>query len=295
MPINKNIDLFDKLISPILNYGSEVWGFVKGSSVERVYLQFLKRLLGVKRNTQNDLIYGEVGRTNYQTCRYYNIIKYWLKLLRTNDNKFIKKVYLFLKSDCERNVTAKNWCSLLKDLLCTLGFYDVWLFQDVGHEKIFLYNVKLRLNDHFMQNWNGRLQDSSRANLYNHIASFKFQSYLNVCKITKFRVSMSRLRLSAHRLCIETGRWTKPNSIPVNERKCLTCNVIEDEYHFVLECLMYKDLRNVYIPVYYRSRPNMQKFVELITNKNENVIKKLCVFVHKAFIIRSHHTYVENV
>jgi len=145
-----------------------------------------------------------------------------------------------------------------------------------------------------MQIWNGRHQDSSRANLYKHIASFKFQSYLNVSKITKFRVSMSRLRLSAHRLCIETGRWTKPYSIPVNERKCLTCNVIEDEYHFVLECFMYKDLRNVYIPVYYRSRPNMQKFVELITNENENVIKKLCVFVHKAFIIRSHHTYVEN-
>ena len=68
---------------------------------------------------------------------------------------------------------------------------------------------------------------------------------------------MSRLRLSAHRLCIETCRWTKPNSIPVNERKCLTCNVIGDQYHFVLKCLMYKGLRNVYIPVYNRRRPNM--------------------------------------
>ena len=64
---------------------------VKGSSVERVHLQVLKRLLSVKRNTQNDFIYGEVGRTNDQTCRYNNIIKYWLKLLRTNYNKFIKK------------------------------------------------------------------------------------------------------------------------------------------------------------------------------------------------------------
>jgi len=53
MPINHKEDLFEKLISPIINYGSEVWGFVKGSSVERVHLQFLKRLLGVKRNTQN--------------------------------------------------------------------------------------------------------------------------------------------------------------------------------------------------------------------------------------------------
>jgi len=65
MPINHKIDLFDILISSILNYGSEVWGFVKGSSVERLHLQFLKRVLGVKRNTQNDFIYGEVGRANY--------------------------------------------------------------------------------------------------------------------------------------------------------------------------------------------------------------------------------------
>ena len=89
MPINHKIDLYDKLISPILNYGSEVWGFVKGSNVERVLLQFLKRFLGVKRNTQSDFIYGEVGSTRYQTCRYYNIIKYWLKLFRTNDNTII--------------------------------------------------------------------------------------------------------------------------------------------------------------------------------------------------------------
>jgi len=91
MPINHKIDLFDKLILPIRNYGSEVWGFVKGSSVERVHLQFLKRLLGVKRNTRTDFIYGEERKTNYQTCRYYNIIKYCLKLLRTNVNTFIKK------------------------------------------------------------------------------------------------------------------------------------------------------------------------------------------------------------
>ena len=80
----------------------------------------------------------------------------------------------------------------------------------------------------------------------------------------------------------------KPNAIPDNERKCSTCNVKEDEYHFVLVCSMYNDLRTVYIPVYYRRRSNMQQFVEL--NENEDVNKKLCVFVHKACVIRSLHT-----
>ena len=46
------LDLFDKLISPILNYASEVWGFSQANSIERVHLQFCKKLLGVKKMTQ---------------------------------------------------------------------------------------------------------------------------------------------------------------------------------------------------------------------------------------------------
>ena len=52
------LDLFDKLISPILNYSSEVWGFIQANSIERVHLQFCKKLLGVKKTTQNDFVYG---------------------------------------------------------------------------------------------------------------------------------------------------------------------------------------------------------------------------------------------
>ena len=121
--VKHRLDLFDKLISPILNYGSEVWGFVKGDAIERIHMQLCKSLLGVKRSTQNDFIYGELGRLNCQTSRYFNIIKYWVKILHTNSNKFNKKVYLTLLSDCERYPNKKSWCSLLRDLLSTIGFF----------------------------------------------------------------------------------------------------------------------------------------------------------------------------
>ena len=49
------LSLFDKLVTPILNYGSEVWGFCKANQIERVHLQFCKNLLGVKQSTQNNL------------------------------------------------------------------------------------------------------------------------------------------------------------------------------------------------------------------------------------------------
>ena len=58
LPPRHKLYLFDKLILPILNYGSEVWGFSKATAVERVHLQFCKRQLGVKKTTQNDFIYG---------------------------------------------------------------------------------------------------------------------------------------------------------------------------------------------------------------------------------------------
>ena len=38
------IELFDKLVSPILNYAAEVWGFFQAIHIERVHLQFCKRL-----------------------------------------------------------------------------------------------------------------------------------------------------------------------------------------------------------------------------------------------------------
>ena len=59
------LDLFDKLIRPILNYSAEVWGFTNSMIIERVHLQFCKRLLGVNQCTQNDFIYGDLGELHF--------------------------------------------------------------------------------------------------------------------------------------------------------------------------------------------------------------------------------------
>ena len=46
------LDLFDKLVSPILNYAAKGWVFFKATQIERVHLQFRLRLLWVKKTTQ---------------------------------------------------------------------------------------------------------------------------------------------------------------------------------------------------------------------------------------------------
>ena len=108
------LDLFDKLIAPILNYSCEVWGFNQAQNIERVHLQFCKKVLGVKKNTQNDFIYGELGRTSFITHRYLIIIKYWLKVLKMSDGKYVKIVYNMMLSDLESAPNKVNWESLVK-------------------------------------------------------------------------------------------------------------------------------------------------------------------------------------
>ncbi len=160
------IQLFDKLINPILNYGAEICGFYHANQIERVHLQFSKRLLGVKKSTQNDFIYGELGRTPLLIRRYIIIIKYWFKILLSSENKYIKQIYRVMLNDMVDLPNKQNWASQVKTLLSNLGFYNVWLNQGVGDVDVFISVFKQRLTDNFIQCWQARINESSRALFY---------------------------------------------------------------------------------------------------------------------------------
>ena len=121
------LELFDKLVTPILNYGSEVWGFSQAKQIERIHMLFCKQLLGVKTSTQNDFIYGELGRTNYYARRIYIIIKFWFKVLFAEDRKYISQIYRVMLRDMTDRQNVQNWASLVRNTLANLGFYHVWL------------------------------------------------------------------------------------------------------------------------------------------------------------------------
>ena len=115
----------------------------------------------MKQPTQNNFVYGDFGRTHYQTRRYINIVKYWLKIIFKPDIKLVTVLYNPVKMDFEGGDSTINWVVLVRKLLCDLGFHEVWLQQGVGG--IFLSLLKRCVLDHFRQQWHNKLQDSSRA------------------------------------------------------------------------------------------------------------------------------------
>ena len=104
----------------------------------------------------------------------------------------------------------------------------------------------------------------------------------DVLNIRKFRFIYASFRCSSHDLEIEKGHY---NNIERNQRLCRICNdnSIEDEYHVLLCCDQYIDLRVTYLPCKYFTNPTQHKFTILMATQNEKLIKSVATYLHYAF------------
>jgi hypothetical protein len=138
----------------------------------------------------------------------------------------------------------------------------------------------------FGQSWYNAVNNSNCLVTYKLFKSqLNFENYLDYLP-RKLRICLSKLRISSHKLAIETGRH---NNIDRAERYCIICNSndIEDEYHFIIKCPFFDALRKEYIKPFYYRRPSVAKFIELMRTKNKTEIKNLARFVLRAFHLRS--------
>jgi hypothetical protein len=70
----------------------------------------------------------------------------------------------------------------------------------------FIDVFKQRLYDNCLQLWNAQLENSTRARTYKLFSCLRYQPYLDIVKITKFRKALTRLRGSSHYLEVDAGR-----------------------------------------------------------------------------------------
>jgi len=68
------------------------------------------------------------------------------------------------------------------------------------------------VRDNFMQTWQTKLNDSTRASTYLVFSEFGFKKCLDIILIAKYRYAVTRLRTSSHRLEMtmdKTSSYTK--------------------------------------------------------------------------------------
>ena len=77
----------------------------------------------------------------------------------------------------------------------------------------------------------------------------------------------------------------------MENRVCKFCEkegkiVIEDEFHFLLQCPLYKHLREQCINRHYRDKPTYDSFISIMSSEDTAILVKLASFVFQANKLR---------
>ena len=246
--------MVNTVVTPVLKYGSEVWGFTYRTQIEKVVFKLCKKLLGVGSFCSNQAVLGECGLKPLSDIYMTNCIKYWLKILMMQDIRLPKQSYFMVNKLDEQG--RKTWVHLLKNCYIGMVLGMCVLQQGVGDTEFFLQIFTQRVKDNALQEWSGRCSEILKLDWYCQFKiDFEISSYLENIRDKKLRSYVARLRCSNHSLGIEIHRYTKIES----DKYCKFCMendnyIVEDEKHFTIECNAYNNLREQYISRKYWNR-----------------------------------------
>ena len=272
--------LFDNLVVPVMLYCSEIWGISSPvndtTPYEHLHLKFIKEILGVHSKASNDACRAELNRLPLRYKILNSACTYWNHLW-SSPNSLVCKVV-------EQSKSNNGWFSQMGCIFNSLGLSYLSDTSNVSLRKQF--SVKQRIIDIHIQEQNMRLRNSKKLNtLMKFYKSNSRPSYVDILKNKNERAMLSKMRVSAHKLAIESGRYTRIKT-PKRERLCTVCNSgeIEDEEHFLLNCNAYTSIRHVFLTKLVNMNINQCLDLKIILdNNNYYILKQSANFIDNCF------------
>ena len=117
------------------------------------------------------------------------------------------------------------------------------------------------------------------------LGKFELQKYLEFPLAKELRSLLTKLRISAHSLPIETGRY---NNTLKKQRFCKHCPTsVENESHFISYCCRFDNLRLTSDYIFPSSRVDADLIKDILNPSNINNAKLICRFLKEANAIRN--------
>ena len=236
----------------------------------------MKRFLRVPIFTPNMMIYGDTGRHELWINSTLRSIKYWLKILRMDENRYVRKVYnMMLHDDC-----CDNWAGKIKKVFFRFDFIDIWESQQIGNQNLFLKTLKERMINVSDTNWLNTLYGSDRYSLYRTFKQVRYKEpYLDFVDNSMNRKLLSCFRMGVSNILSHRTRFN--THVQIVCPLCIECE--EDDVHFLLQCPVYYDLRLKYLFDRGNTPPNLNLFQLIMQCDEEMSIKKLSLYLYYAF------------
>ena len=143
------------------------------------------------------------------------------------------------------------------------------------------------IREHYIRSWGDQIIKCSTGKLCTYSkfkTKFGPEPYLFGNLNFANRRSLTRLRISCHRLNIELGRY---KNIPRPSRTCLRCSSgeIDDEVHFLLKCDAFSTKRKSLLDCILKTCMNFSKLADenklqwLMVCENEEILHNVCDFI----------------
>ncbi len=151
--------------------------------------------------------------------------------------------------------------------------------------------ITAQIKQSYITHWQTQTQQQSKMQCYLSLKrEYSMAEYLYTVSDKKLRSTLTRYRLSGHKLMIETGRHRQTWLLP-EQRLCSHCdlNQMETELHFLTECSKYTDIRTVFynkiqqIHPTFKTLPDQEKLAYLLGEH-----KTCCVFAAQ-YVSLCHH------
>jgi Reverse transcriptase (RNA-dependent DNA polymerase) len=245
LPVKDCCNVWNALVRPVLEYGAVIWGDVKWEEAEAVQREMAKMILRCSSKMANEVVLGELGWWSLKARRDLLRLKFWGKM---SSSRLVKQVYTHRRARYDAG-EKNRWCKYTHALLSELGMEQIWLQNDTAcDDKQWDKDLREKIDEREEKLWLERMQTKPKLRTYITLKhKLKFEPYLDHDN-TQARQIMTRLRGGTNELRIETGRYPNTNRdrrLEISERRCLLCmsGDVENEEHFVMECVMYDDLR----------------------------------------------------
>ena len=172
---------------------------------------------------------------------------YSLDHVTANKIKHMKSSNLATSSHVsKREIEMKFYPRASRELLESMSMLQT--AKPLPSKQFRVYRIIEILEHHFVKAWEYEKSNSSKLSFYHSCkSSFGREPYLDISKGFNRRYSTTKLRISAHDLQIETGRY---KNIPRASRFCEWCKInlgqdlVEDESHVLTECDLYSKSRS---------------------------------------------------
>jgi hypothetical protein len=303
--------LFTTLLRPILSYGCEIWapyllkGLKNGNfinicdkiSSETLHIKFCKLILGVHRKTTNNAVRGELGIHPLLIFMLSLSLKYWWKLnddcLKGSDSLAI---HALIDNRLVQNVKYFTWSNGIKTICKLTDNIDIWDQPNILHKTSVMKTVSSCLSAVYNINNEWYFQISTIQTKLRTYCTFKTQfnqeNYVHMLN-RNLRSPFCKLRVSAHQLMIEKGRYVTPR-IPPENRICRICdlNAVEDEFHFIMKCTAYNDIRftlfsQINEALVTDNFSDMDFFLKIMCASDFDIVKVVANYVRSAFNVRA--------